>query len=211
MNDDDVLGTVRDGLSSVHMGTEAHQIMTQGRSRRRRRGIAAVGGTAVLAGGLAAAVALSGTQNNPPPGAVHVHLAGFSVDTNADGTVSVRMTKAESLDPAFLERTLGDAHVPALIKVNEFCEANGGGFSDEVFRKVLTDERAPNGEVSLIVTPSAMPAGAKLLISVKTRDYHPESRFGASMALVKDDAAVTCTTDVPSVPPRPDPPVKAPK
>src|SRR5262245_20740454 len=109
MNDDDVLSTVRDGLSAVHMGTEAHQIAAMGRARRRRRGIAAVGGTDVLPGGLSAAVALSGTQVNPPPGAVHVHPAGFSVDTNADGTVSVRMSKAESLDPAFLERTLGEA------------------------------------------------------------------------------------------------------
>ncbi|MFI6596646.1 hypothetical protein ACIBHX_10360 [Nonomuraea sp. NPDC050536] len=48
--------------------------------------------------------------------------AAFSVDTNADGTVTVKVTKEESLDPVVLQRTLADAGIPARVTVNEFCE-----------------------------------------------------------------------------------------
>ncbi|GII63632.1 hypothetical protein Skr01_37170 [Sphaerisporangium krabiense] len=128
MNDDDVLGTVRDAMAGVRMRTPVRELVAAGRSRRRRRvgGVVAgtvVGTTLVTALGLPV---LTGPRVNAPPVAagdeVHVHLAAFSVDTNPDGTVTVKLTKRQSLDPEIMRRTLAQAGVPAQITINKWCE-----------------------------------------------------------------------------------------
>lgn len=74
MNDDDVLDTVKDRLSGVHLRTPVEAIVSSGRSRQRRRvaGSAAAGlavaGLAVagLAAGLAPGLPAADRSGTPP-------------------------------------------------------------------------------------------------------------------------------------------------
>ncbi|MFC4533783.1 hypothetical protein [Sphaerisporangium dianthi] len=145
MNDDDLLGsTLRDAMAGVHMRTPVQKLVAAGRSRRRRRiGGAAAG--AALATGLALTLAIDSPQVNAPPVAagnqVHVHLAAFSVDTNPDGTVTVKMTKQQSLDPEVMQRTLAQAGVPAQITINKWCRPSNPSQNLEAdFKKVVREE-----------------------------------------------------------------------
>ncbi|MCT9931673.1 hypothetical protein N5079_15775 [Planotetraspora sp. A-T 1434] len=242
MNDDDVLGTVRDAMAGVHMHTPVQKLVAAGRSRRRRRiGGAAAG--AALATGLALTLAIDSPQVNAPPvvtgNQVHVHLAAFSVDTNPDGTVTVKMTKQQSLDPEVMQRTLAQAGIPAQITINKWCEPStasqdlGADFekvvrmensnkgirrenSEESIRKenskeAIRKEKQPDTTPWMVITPSAMPPATKLIIGMRTADYQPDSpsRVAVSMGLVLDDAPLTCTTDVPSGPAREPKPSKS--
>ncbi|GAA0994893.1 hypothetical protein GCM10009555_088130 [Acrocarpospora macrocephala] len=64
-------------------------------------------------------------------------------------------------------------------------------------------ENQHNGIPTIVITPSAMPQGTKLIIGMRTPGYQPDSpsRVAVSMGLVPDDAPLTCTTDVPAAPP----------
>ncbi|MEZ0077140.1 hypothetical protein [Planotetraspora sp. GP83] len=233
MNDDDVLGTVRDAMAGVHMHTPVQELVAAGRSRRRRRIGGAVAGAA-LATGLALTLAIDSPQVNAPPAAtgnqVHVHLAAFSVDTNPDGTVTVKMTKQQSLDPEVMQRTLAQAGIPAQITINKWCQPSNASQDLEAdFEKVVRmensnkDVRQENSEEAIrkekqpdttpwmVITPSAMPPATKLIIGMRTAGYQPDSpsRVAVSMGLVPDDAPLTCTTDVPSGPPREPKPSKS--
>jgi hypothetical protein len=50
-----------------------------------------------------------------------VHLAAFSVDTNPDGTVTVRIPVASMRDPAALQDALRRAGIPAIVRVGPIC------------------------------------------------------------------------------------------
>ncbi|WP_248964239.1 hypothetical protein [Sphaerisporangium perillae] len=150
MNDNDVLGTVRDAMAEVHMHTPVQQLVAAGRSRRRRR-IAGTTAGAALATGLALTLAIDSPQVNAPPVAagneVHVHLAAFSVDTNPDGTVTVKMTKQESLDPEIMQRTLAQAGIPAQITINKWCQPTDESQNLEAdLKKVVGEEWQPDAK-----------------------------------------------------------------
>ncbi|MEU7739018.1 hypothetical protein [Nonomuraea sp. NPDC049158] len=200
MNDQDVLDALKDSMPGVRMNTPVGDIVAAGRSRRRLKVTGLATGTALVSA-LALTLATGGPSVNAPPvvgGSVHVRLAAFSVDSNADGTVTVSMTKRQTQDPEVLERTLAEAGVPALIKINEFCDSpvDVPGF-DDVWKE---GPRRPDGEPTFIITPSAMPAGTKVLISLRTPDYKPESgsKLGGMFGLVRTDAPLRCTTDIPT-------------
>ncbi|MEW9533925.1 hypothetical protein [Microbispora sp. NPDC049125] len=207
MNDNDVLGVVRDGMDGVRMRTPVQQVVAAGRSRRRRRGVAGAAAGAALAAGVAFTLVVDSPPVSTPPVAagneVHVHLAAFSVDTNPDGTVTVKMTKKESLDPEIMQRTLAQAGVPAQITINKWCRPSEPSQTlDSALQKVVGQEKQGDTPV-MVITPSAMPPATKLIIGMRTAGYQPDSpsRVGVTMSLAPDDAPLTCTTDVPSGPP----------
>ncbi|ETK34948.1 hypothetical protein [Microbispora sp. ATCC PTA-5024] len=206
MNDNDVLGAVRDAMAEVHMHTPVQELVASGRSRRRRR-IAGTAASAALATGLALTLAIDSPQVNAPPVAagnqVHVHLAAFSVDTNPDGTVTVKMTKQESLDPEIMQRTLAQAGIPAEITINKWCQPSDASQDLKAdFQKVVGEEKQPDETSMMVITPSAMPPSTKLIIGMRTDGYQPDSPspLAVLMRLVPDDAPLTCTTDVPPKP-----------
>ncbi|MFF3671352.1 hypothetical protein [Microtetraspora malaysiensis] len=205
MNDNDVLGAVRDAMAEVHMHRPVQELVAAGRSRRRRR-IAGTAAGGALATGLALTLAINSPQVNAPPVAagnqVHVHLAAFSVDTNPDGTVTVKMTKQESLDPEIMQRTLAQAGIPAQITINKWCQPSDASQDLEAdFQKVVGDGKQSDG-TAMVITPSAMPPATKLIIGMRTDGYQPDSPSPVAvwMHLVPDDAPLTCTTDVPPKP-----------
>jgi hypothetical protein len=191
----DVFDTMRESMEGVHMHTPVERIVAAGRARRRRKVTAIVAGAAA-AGGLSLVVATGGQQVNAPPAGVHVQLAGFSVDSNADGTVTVKLTKEQTLDPATLQNALAQAGIPADIRINEFCNSP---VHIPGFDKVMSDSKEEDGRIVMTIDPTAMPEGTKIIAGIRTRDYKPDdpSRFGAAFGLARVGDTLQCSTELP--------------
>src|SRR6185312_4816529 len=104
----DRLARARDSLGELPPGPPAAAVFRRARRRRAGRRLAAAGAS-VAAACLAVTVAYSGQGQPPPvprthlPVAVHARLAAsWSVDTNANGTVTFRLR--DTSDPAQLEQ-----------------------------------------------------------------------------------------------------------
>jgi hypothetical protein len=93
---------------------------------------------------------------------VHVHLAAWSVDTNGNGTVTV--TVRQLTHAAQLQRALARAGVPAIVLLNKGCltSQNQSAFGKSEAR-FLQGSAQPAGYT---ITPSHIPHGDKLLVSV---------------------------------------------
>jgi hypothetical protein len=169
MNDVDILDRVKQSLPEVHMTTPLEEVVDQGRTRRRRRRSRLAGGGLVAAVALAISLgAFEATRTTPSPGrasvlklghsAVHIQLAGYSINSNTDGTVTIRFTDEQSMNPTYMQQVLAKAGVPALIRIGSFCHTptQPSGFE-------VSDRQGPQGNV-MVITPSAMPAGAELSI-----------------------------------------------
>jgi hypothetical protein len=208
---DTVLDVLKDSLGQVTMRTPVEQIVTTGRARRRRRRL--VGGAAGVTAVAGLALAMT-TYSGPPPspgdssaaGAVHVHAAAYTVDSNPDGSVRVTWDKEKYFqDHAGLQAALRQAGFPVLIKVGEFCKGpqddgtlNPGGIGAGVDR-VMKGERSSDGKkVTFVFTPSAMPAGKQLFIGYLTpAQQAANGRLGSVERLVPTGVTLTCTTDAP--------------
>lgn len=125
------------------------------RTRRRRRGLLlATAGAACAAVGLAAALALPGSQARP----VHVHLAGWSVDTNSNGTVS--LTVHELTHVALLVRVLGEAGVPAVVTIHSDC------LNPQNQRALDRSAALRSGRTGVVIHPAAIPSGTAILFGL---------------------------------------------
>jgi hypothetical protein len=177
----------------------------------------AVLATGIAAAAAAAAVAFAGPSldgraaapSQTAGGAVHIRTAAFTVDTNADGTVSVTWDKSRYiqnvLDVASLQRALRAAGFPVLIRQGVFCrgphdsgQLGEGGVGPGVDR-VMTGENRPDGEVAFVFTPSAMPAGEELFIGYLSpaQVAITHGRPGSIERLVPAGVPLTCTTQLP--------------
>ena len=187
----DVFDTMRESMEGVHMHTPVERIVAAGRARRRRK-VTAIAAGAAAAGGLSLVVATGGQQVNAPPAGVHVQLAAFSVDSNADGTVTVKLTKEQTLDLAALR----GAGIPADIRINEFCNSP---VDIPGFDKVMSDSKEEDGRVVMTIDPTAMPEGTEIIAGIRTRDYKPDdpSRFGAAFGLARVGDTLQCSTELP--------------
>lgn len=126
------------------------------RTRRRRYGLSlATAGAACAAVGLAAALALpSGSQARP----VHVHLAGWSVDTNSNGTVS--LTVHELTHVALLVRVLGEAGVPAVVTIHSDC------LNPPNQHALDRSAALRSGRTGVVIHPAAIPSGTAILFGL---------------------------------------------
>jgi hypothetical protein len=199
---DDVLRAVRDSVCEVPMPAPPPlaAIVSRGRARRHRRlSKAAAAGVAIaivvslaivlptLSGSGNAPLARSATLPKLGSGPVHVRLEAFSVNSNPDGTVTVTVTDEQTVDPNAFRQILAQAGVPALIDVGSFCHTpDQPPGLDQVIQMEL-------GQNVMVITPSAMPAGAELSIG-----YFPDH---VAFTLVTVGASLTCvTSDPPSQP-----------
>ncbi len=211
INDDDELGALRDELSRTPAGEAPplEAIVARGRARRRRRhsGVAGTGVAAAVV--LAILLASVGGPAKIPSGhKVHVNLAAYSVDSNADGTVTVTMAAKQSFNPKALRQALAAAGVLAVVRVGTFCRTTDQppGFSQVVVPTALSappaegtqakqgaqgSERAvqlnPSSRskrTAVVISPSAMPRRAELSIG-----YFPDH---VAMTLVARNTQMTC-------------------
>ncbi|MFI6316749.1 hypothetical protein ACIBG8_04485 [Nonomuraea sp. NPDC050556] len=191
----DVFDTMKESMEGVHMHTPVERIVAAGRARRRYKITAIVAATAVT-GGLALVLATGGPQVNAPPAGVHVQLAAFSVDSNPDGTVTVKLTKEQTLDPKTLQNALAQAGIPADIRVNEFCSSP---VDVPGFEKVMSDTKDENGRIVMTIDPAAMPEGTTFIGGIRTPDYKPDdpSKLGATFGLARNGDTLECSTELP--------------
>lgn len=229
MNDYDsdatgVLDALQDSFAEVTMGTPVEQIMTTGRTRLRRRRLAGVAAGAAAVTGLALGVAAYANPSTAPPsatdgtradgtgaagtmlGGVHVHTAAYTVDSQSDGTVQVTWDKQRYIDDRDgLQAALHSAGFPVLIKVGEFCKGpNDNGTLDASgvgpgVDRVMKGEAGPEGRVTFVFTPSAMPAGMELFIGYlnPAQLAVTQGRPGSVERLVSVGVPLTCTTTAP--------------
>lgn len=128
-NDNAVLSAVREAISGlpVSAAPQLAAVTARGRAHRRRRlGLAAGAGVcAVLAVGLAVGGSLVGSPPQhiaePAPQRQAVHLAAFTVVTDADGSTTLTLTKAQVVDPDALRAALAEHGIPAVVTAGEFC------------------------------------------------------------------------------------------
>lgn len=184
MNDEQVLTALRthltsdnpaaDGASDAPEPVEA--IIGRARRRTRRRGLVAGTGLGVAAVVLGIGVALPHLGRHEPTAAgpagnvhqpVHVQLADWSVNTNADGSVTITIHRIT--DVALLRATLARAGVPAAV-LTDPCylptsvrvpTPPGGGLT----LPTPSGPAAPNAH-TVTVAPAGIPAGAELFITV---------------------------------------------
>jgi hypothetical protein len=215
MNDDHMLTVIRDRLAEAQhslgempAGVPPSEIFARVRKRRHRRAIAAL--TAACAAiGLALALVLpSGSQSRP----VHVHLAAWSVDTNPNGTVTFKLRNTSH--PAQLQHALAEAGVPAMVRWQEICLAQGrhvllptqGIVSNLNGRPTQMSSvfelggsgGGPNKDLnwSWTITSSKIPGNAHFVISSIPGNHVPTNRIQAVWEFVPKSAHVNCAASV---------------
>jgi hypothetical protein len=168
----------------------------------RRALIAVAAGGAAVTVAIAAAVASNGTSGAPgrvEAGAVHVHLADFSVDTNPGGTVAVTLSQAQILDPHALRQALAQAGIPARVTPDSVCY-NPVPDRSALFEAVAMQKLRPGEASDVVITPSKLPAGSTLAIGY----VHPPSAAPGGLAkpffsLLTAGAPVICSSSPPPV------------
>jgi hypothetical protein len=178
-----------------------------------------VAGTAAAAAAAAAVVvAALGPSAGAPrvvthnvgAGSAPVRTAAFTLARYTDGTIHVTWDKQQYFqDHAGLEQALRAAGFPVQIKDGVFCKgphdtASPGstGVGPGVTR-VMKGVRQADGKVTFVFTPSAMPPGEELFI-----DYLSPSQLAVTQGqpgsiewLVPASGPLTCTTQLPALPP----------
>jgi hypothetical protein len=181
------------------------------RPARARRGPLALAGAAAavaVAAGASAVLTVGGPSASHTAAAVHVNLAAWSVNTNPDGTVTVKTREVSQ--PRRLEHVLAEAGIPALVRWGELCRAPHGQYLPT---RGIVDGPDYVGGVAPPVwiggkpypddvwtfTPSRMPPGARYMITAtpSRRDFHGGGNW--TWGLIREGAHLTCHR--PSAPP----------
>jgi len=217
MNDDDLLGLVRDrmtrardDLGSVRMEQPVSAVLHRvGRRRLRHRLYGAGAGAGTLAVALAVGLGTVGTGAGTATGiaagrpaatatgTVHVNLDAWSVNTGANGSVTLLIRQLR--DKAGLEQALAAAGIPAVVIFGGSCLYEDFGSASEKIRKLLgspkrgvTDVTSEHGGITLY--PAGIPSGDDLVIEIR---YGADgkvsgSTFGFRLALLPQGTALSC-------------------
>jgi hypothetical protein len=183
VRDQDVLRAVSDGLSGLDMDTPAEEIIAVGNSRRRRRLAAVtVAGVAVAAGIAVGLPAFNGSGPAGPPtagrpvNAAPANLAAFSVVSNPNGTVTLKLSRTQLASPDAVRDALSKAGVPANVRIGSACySVPAPSGVDRVFSGGGQDSNTV-----LVITPSAIPQGA--VVTIGYRDPSSNGPIGFGLA-----------------------------
>src|SRR5438128_6193476 len=220
-NDDtcDVLDVVKHSFDGVTMRTGVDAIVAAGRGRRRRRRLAGAAGGLATGTGVGLGVLVpgaegpSGTVLSTGTDQVRVHAAAFEVRQAADGTLHVSWDKERYFkDPAGLQQALAAAGFPVIVRTGEFCKGPGddgrvdASGSGPGVRAVVTGERTADDRVNLIFRQDALPPGTQLFIGYLSPAPLAVTggQPGSVERLVPISGPLTCTSELPTFPPRAD-------
>jgi hypothetical protein len=162
--------------------------------RRRRAGLAGLGGSAVAVV-IALALGLAGVFGAAPAGTGTMQDAAFTLTSDTNGTISLKLSQV--FDPAALQRALARHGTRALVKIGSYCSSspaapspirlgilpgaspgpagtprratpglgNDQGIWESVTLPVKPSQLAPMDDpISMVINPAAMPAGTELFI-----------------------------------------------
>ena len=184
---------------------------------RRRPLVLSAGAAVSVAAAASLLLTVGWPAGDQAPGAVHVNLAAWSVNTNPNGTVSFKVRKIS--DPTRLEHVLAEAGVPAIVRWGENCRAQRRIVGAQAARAISGPTPVggrhtgpvwiggrPYPDFKYTITPSAMPKGARFMISVghgPAKERHNPQYWPGDpwfdWALVPAGAHVTCGPSVPPV------------
>jgi hypothetical protein len=187
MNDDEVITVVTEQRDKVHSATAVEQIISRGRMIRARRRIPGVAGALAVAAAAAVAVTTLLPSSHQPGHPAPARLAAWTVATQADG--GIRVTIRELRNPAGLQRALRADGVPASVTflghLNPACQPYPSTGSKSQRRHLLASvfTAHPPAYHVTVIHPSALPAGAGVLISVRFDHYQPAHNNKGSFAL----------------------------
>jgi hypothetical protein len=138
--DDDIWFALRDSVTDLPsaQAPQLDTVVARGRAHRRRQRsrLAMSGGAVIVAIVLLVGVTwFTRTASTPPArvargtaprnvAPVHVRLAAFSVDTNPNGSVTVRVTPGQTMNPSTFRQILARAGVPAVIWIGSLCRTH---------------------------------------------------------------------------------------
>ena len=244
IDDNDIWSALRDSRSELPTATAPplETVVARGCARRRRhRSRLAMTGSAALAAivlvvgvtwfALAgstspARVASRATRDGRPVSApVHVQLAAFSVDTNPNGSVTVRVTPGQTMNSNTFRQILARAGVPAVISVGSLCRTHDQpGDLRQVFPETkqgpaFHSPHSPGllvrpGPASVFRTPGAngrlrsVPAPQTMVIEPSAIPAHAELSVGyfsdrVEITLVTVGEHLSCTSNGGALPKTP--------
>src|SRR5580658_1916097 len=113
MTDEELITTVREQRSKVHMTTPVTQVISRGDAVRVRRRIRGAAGALAVVAGVAVLAVTALSPASPQPGA---RLAAWTVVKQSDGNIDVTIRQLS--DPAGLQSTLRSDGLPAVVDFN---------------------------------------------------------------------------------------------
>jgi len=209
MNDNSVLGAVRDSLTAAkgtltetHMSTPVDAIVRRGRAARRRRRLIGLTGTAAVAASAALVVGLTGVTGSAPTNRRGtIQTMAFTLVSNPNGTATLTINNAALLDPTTLQNDLAQDGVPAMVTSGSFCFSDPAptGFSHVVsfYPATAGNHVLPPGEhphPTVTFHPAAMPAGTELSFGV----FQPSSGPQQTAFALINSSSYRCTSTPPS-------------
>jgi hypothetical protein len=164
MNDNELITTVRESVTGVHMTIPEEQIVRRSRAIRARRRIpAAAGALAVAAGAALAVIAL--VPSGPQPGhPVSARLAAWTVARQASGDIHVTINQLQ--DPAGLQSTLRADGLPVNVSFSaspQSASCQPYAASKNVLSAVI-QLSSSGGSAHFVIDPSALPSGTGVSI-----------------------------------------------
>jgi hypothetical protein len=164
MNNDELIATVRESVTGVHMAIPEEQIASRSRTIRARRRIPAAAGALAVAAGAALAVTALVPAGHQPGHPVSARLAAWTVARQASGNIDVTISQLQN--PAGLQSTLRADGLPVNVSfsgppLSASCQPYAA--SKEVLSAVV-QLSSSGGTAHFVIDPSALPSGTGVSI-----------------------------------------------
>ena len=163
---EDVFSHLRAEFAPVRMDVDAESIGARGRSLRRRRRAATVGGAGLMVAAVTAGLML-GLPGGSPPAGPHPRMqpVAWSVESAPDGTVDV--TIWQLFDAERLSVALRQAGVPAKVEFKQLRPGEMGGCAEagragSPYLEDVVTLLPGSGDRRMSIRPRMMPSGATL-------------------------------------------------
>jgi hypothetical protein len=165
MNNDELIATVRESVTSVHMTIPEEQIVNRSAAIRARRRIPAVAGALAVAGGTALAVSALVASGHQPGHPVSARLAAWTVTRQAGGDIDVTINQLQN--PAGLQTTLRVDGLPVNVSFSGPALSASCKPYNNISRSVLSAvvQLSSSGRSAhFVIDPSALPSGTGVSI-----------------------------------------------
>ena len=164
MNNDELIATVLESVTGVHMTVPEEQIVSRSRTIRARRRIPAAAGALAVAAGAALAVTALVPSGHQPGDPVSARLAAWTVTRQAGGDIDVTINQLKN--PAGLQTTLRADGLPVTVSfsgppLSASCKPYS--VSKSVLSAVVQRSSSGRG-AHFVIDPSALPSGTGVSI-----------------------------------------------
>jgi hypothetical protein len=166
MDDNELITIVRESVADVHSATPVAQVISRGRAVRARRRAPAVAGAAAALAGTALVVTTLLPSGHPATSPASVRLAAWTVAKEANGDIDVTIRQLDN--PIGLQSTLRADGLP----VNVTFSRHSPSASCQLYPttghvlSAVVHYGTMRSSAPLVISPSALPAGAGLAIFV---------------------------------------------